>query len=251
MKKKPTEKKPAEDIPPEDIPAKEKSATHYTFKKPKFSRQVLDHSIQGLLIFASVFVAFWLSEVRESRKNQKIATNALENIASEMRYNHQQMVRSFNYHYPMLLVLDSIQKNHPETLDELKMLNLPEWRGFSLPMLRSSAYQTMLSSGITKDVPLIIANELALVYNFQTVIERFDDAFITAAGQNPDFVSFESVFFYFGSYFEIIPELLAWYQTFGLKHLKSYGYDLEIEEGKLRDLVELHMGFIDSNPNSS
>ena len=234
-------------IPLKKIPAGNHPAVVYKVKNRKFSRQLLDHTIQGILIFASVFVAFWLSEVRENRKNQAIVTNALENIASEMIYNHQQMVRTFNYQYPMVLVLDSIQKYHPNQLAGLKVSQLPNWRGFSLPMLRSSAYQTMLTAGITKDVPLNIANELAMIYNFQTIIERLDNAFITAAGQNPDFVSFESVIFYFGSYSEIIPELLAWYQIYGRRHLAQYGYDLELEEGKLKEDVEFQMQFVENS----
>ena len=232
-------------IPVKKIPTGNHPAVVYKVKNPKFSRRLLDHTIQGLLIFASVFVAFWLSEVRENRKNQAIVVNALENIASEMRYNHQQMVRTFNYQYPKVLILDSIQKYHPNLVAGFKVNQLPDWYGFSLPMLRSSAYQTMLAAGVNKDVPLNIANELAVVYNFQTVIERFDNAFITAAGQNPDFVSFESVMFYFGSYSDIIPELLAWYQVYGRRHLAQYGYDIDLEEGKLKGAVEDYIQIVE------
>jgi hypothetical protein len=234
-------------IPIKKIPTGNHPAVVYKVKNRKFSRQLLDHSIQGILIFASVFVAFWLSEVRESKKNQAIVTNALENIASEMRYNHQQMVRTFNYHYPILLQLDSIQKNHPQMIETLKISQLSGWRGLGpgLPLLRSSAYQTMLTSGVTKDVPLSIANYLAVIYNLQTLIERFDNAFIISVRQHQEANSVESVSYSFGFYFEIIPELMAMYQYYGLKHLMTYGYNLEIEDGMLKEIVENNMRYFE------
>ena len=234
-------------IPVKKIPTGNHPAVVYKVKNRKFSRQLLDHTIQGILIFASVFVAFWLSEVRENRKNQAIVVNALENIASEMRYNHQQMVRTFNYQYDIFLWLDSIQKTHPRMIAEINMSQIPGWTGPNLPFLRSSAYQTMLTSGIIKDVPLNIMNDLAIIYNIQSVIERFDDTFITSAIQNPDFLSLESIMFYFGIYIETIPEAISWYQFPGRMHLKQYGYDLEIEEGILKKAVEDYIGFDESS----
>jgi hypothetical protein len=229
-------KSPIKMIPPKKQ-KKEKAKQTYS-KKPKFKRRLLDHFIHGFLIFASVFVAFWLSEVRENRKNQKIIENAMENIASEMRYNHHQMVRLFNYYTPLTQALDSIINNHPESLEDLKMTQIPQWRGFHLPMLRSSAYETLINSGVVTDVPMNTANELAMLYNFQTVIERFDDSFITVLGQNPDFISVNSVLFSFSIYVEIIPELLAWYQYYGKKHLESHGYNLVVEDSILKDIID-------------
>ena len=231
-------------IPIKKIPTGNHPAVVYKVKTRKFSRQLLDHTIQGILIFASIFVAFWLSEVRENRKNQAIVVNALENIASEMRYNHYRMVSTFNYQYHVLTQLDSIRRNHPQILDTLRISQVSGWRGLGpgIPLLRSSAYNTMLTSGVMKDVPLNIANDLALMYNLQSLIERFDDNFATSFRQNfSEITSIESIFHSYGFYFDIIPELISEYQYLWRKHFKNHGYDLEIEHDILKKLVEGRM----------
>lgn len=212
-----------------------------TKKEKRLKRRILDHLVHGLLIFASVFMAFWLSERRETQKNQKIAENALTNVAAEMRYNHKQIERTFDYHYTFLLALDSTQRANPEITDGAKAISIPGWQGLSLPLLRSSAYTSIINSGILKDVSLETANALARVYNFQNIIERFDDNLLSAAAQANDINSIERIRFFFGTYSEIFPELMAVYQSIGIEHLEPFGYNLELKDGILKEKVEKYM----------
>jgi hypothetical protein len=212
-----------------------------TKKQKRFKHRITDHLVHGLLIFTSVFMAFWLSERRETQKNLRVAENALINVATEMRYNHMQMVNTFNYHYTILQNIDSTQNVDPEMTDDAKATLIQGYQGLALPLLRSSAYASIINSGILKDVPLETANAIARVYNFQNILERLDDNIISVASQDANFNSIERIRFLFTIYSEILPELMAQYQFFGKKYIEPYGYTLKLDEGVLKDKVEKYM----------
>lgn len=210
----------------------------------RYKMNYTDHLLQGIFIFASVFLAFYLSDLRETKNNRKVIENGLENIAAEMVYNHYRLSSSFEYFYSLITALDSIQKNHPEEIEELNIVKLPQWRGLHLPMLRSTAHQTLFNAGVTRDIPIDLTNALAQIYNIQSIIQRFDDAIIASMAHNHQLVSFESIFFFFGSYIELIPEVMAWYQIYGKRYLEKYGYDLDIEDETLGKIVGHYGSFI-------
>lgn len=211
----------------------------------RYKMNYTDHLLQGIFIFASVFLAFYLSDLRESKNNRAVIENGLENIAAEMVYNHYRLASSFEYFYSLITALDSIQKNHPGEIDDLNIVKLPQWRGLHLPMLRSTAHHTLFNAGVTRDIPIDLTNALAQIYNIQSIVQRFDDAIIASMAHNHQLVSFESIFFFFGSYVELIPEVMAWYQVYGKRHLKKYGYDLNIEDETLRQIVDHYRKFMD------
>jgi hypothetical protein len=47
------------------------------------SERVVDHSIQGVLIFASVFLAFWLNDYRVQVGERRATQAALEAVINE------------------------------------------------------------------------------------------------------------------------------------------------------------------------
>lgn len=236
-KEKPIHQASTEDLQNKSVKSRLKKKKT-TKKEFRLKQRIADHLVHGLLIFTSVFMAFWLSERRETQKNQKIAENALTNVAAEMRYNHQQIVRSFNYQYKILNAMDSTQKANPEITDYVKATTIEGWQGLFLPLLRSSAYASIINSGILKDVPLETANAIARVYNFQNIIERFEDNILSAASQASDFNSIERIRFFYGTFYDIFPEVMAVYQLIGKEYLEPYGYNLELEEGIFKERVE-------------
>lgn len=74
-------------IPVKKIPTGNQPAVVYKTKKRKFSRQLLDHSIQGILIFASVLVAFWLNDFRQKQEEKRISRAAVESVINEIKQN--------------------------------------------------------------------------------------------------------------------------------------------------------------------
>ncbi len=73
--------------PAKKIPSGQKTAVANKVKNRKFSRQLLDHSIQGLLIFASVLVAFWLNDYRQKQEEKRTSRAAVESVINEINQN--------------------------------------------------------------------------------------------------------------------------------------------------------------------
>jgi hypothetical protein len=64
----------------------------------RLSRRVVDHSIQGVLIFASVFLAFWLNDYRVQVGEQRATNAALAAVVNEVRANRGILERWAPYH---------------------------------------------------------------------------------------------------------------------------------------------------------
>jgi hypothetical protein len=62
------------------------------------SERVVDHSIQALLIFASVFLAFWLNDYRIQVGEQRATEAVVEAVVSEISANKAVLERWAPYH---------------------------------------------------------------------------------------------------------------------------------------------------------
>jgi hypothetical protein len=62
------------------------------------SRSVVDHSIQGVLIFASVFLAFWLHDYRMQIGERRATQEAIEAVVNEVTRNREILERWAPYH---------------------------------------------------------------------------------------------------------------------------------------------------------
>jgi hypothetical protein len=194
-------------------------------------------------VIGGVIIGFMINEWRENRNNQKIAEIALTNIASEMAYNHNQIVATYTYYKRVFDQIDSLRSSNPSALNEMYGYELQGWQGAQPPMLRSSSYQMALMTGIIKDFPYETTNSLAQIYNVQSVVEKLDDSMIVLFTTDPGFTKLNTIGHLFGVYTEVLPSVMLGYQEGGLALLHDYGYDLELDEGVLKEMVEIYAGF--------
>ncbi len=114
----------------------------------KIRESILNHLIQGIIVFASVFLAFGLTEVRDNINTEREVEIALKSIALELSHNHDRIVYTFNYHYQISQQIDSIANHNPATFGELHGFQLEGRQGVQLPILRSTMYRTITNSGL-------------------------------------------------------------------------------------------------------
>lgn len=191
-------------------------------------------------IVIGVIIGFAVNEWRENRNNQKIAENALINIATEMAHNHRQVESNYYYYTHIVEQIDSLYQIMPEKVMNMHGYELEGWSGAQPPMLRSSAYQMVLMTGIIKDFPYDTANELANIYNVQSVVERLDDSMVGMFASDPNFASLPTIRHMFGVYSEILPSVMIGYQLSGRIVLKEFGYDLALTDGNLKDIINAY-----------
>jgi hypothetical protein len=171
--------------------------------------------IEAFMIFASVFLAFWLTEVRETRKANQLLEVSLQHIASEMEYNHKRIESIFEYYIKMSNEIDSIAKKSDVDLENRYGYELKGWKGVQIPMLRSTAYQTFLNSGAIDNADFDMSKSFAGIYNIQSVIERLENSFYDIAATDRGFTSLPNVRHLFGLYAEILPDVIYAYQMQG------------------------------------
>jgi len=209
-------------------------------RMPKFtiSKNIINHLIQGVVVFSSVFFAFWLTEVRENTKQNEEIKIALKTIAIEMSYNHDRIVDVFYYHYNMLQQIDSINRNNPNNLLTLYGYQLKNWVGIQSPMLRSTAYQTIINSGIISKLNFETQKDLADIYTIQKIIEDIDHSLTSAAVSDMSLARLDKVQHLSMLYTDILPDVIGFYQMLGKPIFNEIGYSKIIEEGILKTIVD-------------
>lgn len=187
--------------------------------------------ILALMFIPNVFVAQSADEKSEKKETVNMA---LTNVASEMSINHTRIESAYDYYIRVIKQIDSIKTNHPEKFDKLYGYNIKGWQGIQPTMLRSSAYQTLLNSGVIKDIPFEILKSLDFIYHVQSVIEQINKSLIDEAVTDRGFTSLNKVHHIFILYTDILPDVMAGYQHHGKKYLESYGYSNILKDERLK-----------------
>lgn len=210
------------------------------FKIPpiKIRESILNHLIQGVIVFASVFLAFWLTEVRENSKSEKEVEIALKSIALELSYNHDRITYTFNYHYKISKQIDSIENHNPVSFQGLHGFQLKGWQGVQLPMLRSTAYKTITNSGLVSKLNFETQKSLADIYSVQKLIEDADNSIIELTINDLEFTRLRKVRHLSSLYLDILPDVIGFYQTLGHPLLKDKGYSKQLDDGVLKSIVD-------------
>jgi hypothetical protein len=78
--------------------ATEPKVTTRRAARRRVSRRVIDHVVQGVLIFASVFLAFWLTDYRVQVSERRATDAALAAVVNEVGANRDVLLRWAPYH---------------------------------------------------------------------------------------------------------------------------------------------------------
>ncbi len=194
-----------------------------------FSWRVL--AIESLVIMLSVLLGFMLNGWRTSQGEQETVDAALQSIAAEVRYNKRELEQHLPYYRSMrdtLAYLASVRREDTA----IETSEIPGFRGYDIPVLRPSAFETARSTGVLSDMEFELADALFSTYRIQTLytglLEKLTTGFIMG-----NFETIENWWMVFalmanngGFAHESYPELLE---------LLSEKYDIEVPEAESAD----------------
>lgn len=194
--------------------------------------------IEVCAIVFAVMLGFYINQWREHQNQQKVVIQAKHSLAAELNYNHARMVIMFQYYDEIMdAIQDTIDSNPDLNMDNTFGYELMGFRGAMPPMLRSSSYQMLLSSGILQHFDFETADQLALIYQVQSMVERLDDASIRSFADDNALTRLSNIRHKFGIYNELIPAVLGFYEYLGVEILGEYGFNYSIENEKLQEMI--------------
>jgi hypothetical protein len=198
-------------------------------------------AIEFVAIVLAVMLGFMANEWRENRKTEAQADRALQSLALEVHHNHVRIEQTFPYFVRMLEALTEAAAAEPEADWENRYgQELPGWQGFQAPMLRSSTWQMLLSTGILAEMDFELAGDLALLYQAQSLAETLDRQLIERATMDDRLAAWNRIQHLFSLYSEVLPSIMTHYQTLGRPLLAEHGYDREVEPEGLREAMLSH-----------
>ncbi len=200
-------------------------------------------SVVGLVVLElativlAVVLGFMVNEWREARVSRRQAADALATLAREVTLNHQALERSFVYYRG---IREGIEEVAPGDRRTTYGFQLAGWEGARLPMLRSSTFDMLVSTGRIGDLPFEQAEALTGVYTLQGFFSELDRAFLERIANDPGFSNLETIRHAFDLYLELTPSLIALYHEEARPVLGSHGFVVEVADPALRATVEAH-----------
>jgi hypothetical protein len=136
----------------------------------KRSDRVTDHVIQGVLIFASVFLAFWLNDYRLEVQERRATEAAVEAVAREISANRATLERWAPYH---LEISRSMEERLEEGLDGVREFDpfaLLDERGIFQEILTNDSWEFLRQSDVRLDIDTRLA--INRVFRQQEYVDR-------------------------------------------------------------------------------
>jgi hypothetical protein len=200
--------------------------------------------LEFFAIALAIALGFWVNEWREARARARVAETALRAIARELGYNQIQAEAIWTYYRAILREIEALPATGPgePPAPTVYGYQLPGWQGAMPPLLRSSSFATMASTGALGNLSFDRADQLARIYNFQSVIERLDSALLAQVANDPGFTRASTIRHSFGLYVEMLPSLLAIYEAWAEPILAEHGFAPEVADPELRAEVERRLG---------
>lgn len=218
-------------------------------KNPSFKNAIFNNLINGIIVFTSVYFAFWLTNFKEGKRIERDVQKGLKNIASEVKFNHLKIESKIDYHLEIESKLDSIKENDSKQFDTLDVTKVVGWRGIEFPRLRSDAYNSFINSGLINNLKFEKQKLLFETYEWQLILSEIENAI------TKDFIASskniaEKSLNISGTFTEVLPGVLINYQTSGKTLLEKHGYD-EALKGVLKIPVEKYIKKINAEKKAT
>jgi hypothetical protein len=188
---------------------------------------ILNHTIQGIIVFSSVYLAFWLTKYNEEKSKNEQIKNSLENIANEVTINHEKIEKIIDYHINIKNKLDSIKSKNPLKYKTLNYKDI-NWNGVNLPRLNAEAYHSLVNSNLVNSLEFKQQKLLYQTYEFQLILSEIEKSIIsnfndTSKSEAEHYHNISSILV------EILPMIIIQYQENGFKLLNEYGYGTSVK----------------------
>ena len=115
-----------------------------------------------------VYVGLLVSNWNENKKANQITQNTIERIKREIKLNQKSILKAEKYH---TMVRDTIMKIDLDQVPNTGTFSF--WRGFNMPRLYKSAFETVLQTGITNNINPDILEQLNKLYTYQDSYNDF------------------------------------------------------------------------------
>ena len=145
-------------------------------KKLKITDVLLNNFIQFIFIFSSVYFAFWLSNIGERKKIEKIEKRAVVLLYKELQENLIQLNEAEIFHNEirdrLFTYADSIEKQliDPNTLkpaDHFSRIFTRRSNSLGLPNLNRDSWEMLQSSEVYMSLDYELASNLGKLYRLQ------------------------------------------------------------------------------------
>jgi hypothetical protein len=156
-------------------------------KRFRISKDTKHHLIQAILIFASVFMAFWLNEYRLKQIQKNETARALEAVVDEVESNLDILERWAPYHKSMLERLEDLfEKDSVRHLAHFNPAILSDnYIGFMREILTRHAWDFIHAQNIQFDLETRL--DIIMVYEQQKFVDKSLDRLIEMNYQRQTF----------------------------------------------------------------
>ncbi len=141
-------------------------------------RHWVDLAVQSAMIVLSVLLALAASSWADARKQQRLADQALQSFAQEIRANRARVARLLPYHDSLTVAAlraDSLRSVHSYADWQHAY---PGWSGFAPPDLTTAAWQSALATGALTNIRYDRVAALSNVYTIQNKLDSFNTSYI-------------------------------------------------------------------------
>ena len=119
----------------------------------KITDRIIDHLINAILIFASVFIAFWMNEIREKKSQNEYTNNAKEAILSELKNNLSVLERWTPYHKEILDKRDKLSLTNIDTAQGFRYEKIPGLNnGIQREIITNSGWSLLMDKQVSLDI---------------------------------------------------------------------------------------------------